>query len=94
MPVKVLRILTSRWLQAAVLVLWIAALRLQLRVLLFAAAASAAVVVAALVAVFAIGMRRTRAAWKKFPDTPEYAEYAAKRDRELKEHDKNRIETD
>lgn len=90
--VRILGIFTSRWLQAAVLLLWIAALRMQLRWLLFVAIGLAAVVVAALIAAFAIAMRRTRNAWKKFPDTPEYAEYAAERDRKLAENDKNRIE--
>lgn len=92
--VKFLGLLTSRWSQAAVLLLWIAALRLHLQWLLFVAIGLAAVVVAALIAAFAIAMRRTRNAWKKFPDTPEYAEYAAERDRKLAENDKNRIETD
>ncbi len=90
---KVLGILTSRWLQAAVVLLWIAALRLHLRWLLFAAAGLAALVVAALLAAVVLGMGRVRNAWKKFPGTPEYAEYAAGRDRKLRENDDKRIET-
>lgn len=90
---KALRILTSRWLQAAVLLVWIVALRFRLQWLLIFAVVSAAAVVTALVAAFLVGMRRTRDAWKKFPDTPEYAEYAAARDRKQMENEKNRIET-
>lgn len=89
---QLLGILTSRWLQAMVLLLWIAALRMQMRWLLFVAAGLASVVVAALLMSFTIGMRRGRSVWKKFPDTPAYTEYAAERGRKIKKDDKNHID--
>lgn len=36
-------------------------------------------------------LRRTRDAWRKFPHTPEYEEYAQRKKTET-EHDKNKIE--
>lgn len=87
-----LRIITSRYMEAAVIVLWIVALTTRQHWLLVFSVILAAIVVAGLVAVFVVSQYRARKVWKNFPDTPEYGEYASKQESGQEETDKNTIE--
>lgn len=71
---RILRIITSRWTQAAVILLWLIALHLRLGWLLYTAIGLAAIVVAGLLVRLVAGAlqarRRKHEAYGSYGDTP------------------------
>lgn len=88
---RLFRILTSKWtnscLLAALVTAGIARSENVWRVLFIVFAVYAIALLASVVPVF----RQLRRAWKDFPATPEYDEYARRKAAETQAEDKNRI---
>lgn len=84
-------VLFSGWTQGAIFALLLAAARMRDRTLWLVTILVVGTAVAGMAVIGITVLRRTRDAWRKFPNTPEYEEYAQRKKTE-QEHDKNKIE--
>lgn len=83
--------LFSRWTQGAIFALILAAARMRNRTLWLVTILVVGTAATGMAVVGIAALHRTRDAWRKFPHTPEYEEYAQRKKTE-QEHDKNKIE--
>lgn len=73
--------LFSRWTQGALFALLLAAARMRDRTLWLVTILVVGTAIAGMAVVAIAALRRTRDAWRKFPHTPEYEEYAQRKKR-------------
>ncbi|MEG1622137.1 MAG: hypothetical protein RR330_02060 [Alistipes sp.] len=86
-----LRILSSRWTEAAWVILLVVVSRTQSKVLFIAVAILGLGIVGAILVRVFPALRDLRSLWRKFPETEEYAEYKQVQDAKRKS-DKNKID--
>lgn len=82
--------LFSRWTQGAVFAMILAAVWMRDRTLWPVTIAVVGTAVAGMAVIGIATLRRTRDAWRKFPNTPEYEEYARRKETKQEHNEKTK----